>query len=53
MPSPEKCKIKYKELGYKSVADCISYKKSSKKGKKSNQTGELKDKTPNRRQYSY
>ena len=53
MPPPEECKIRYKELGYKSVEDCIAYKKSVEKGKKSNQTGELEDKTPNRRQYDY
>ena len=30
MPSPQKCKKSYKELGYKSVKDCIAYKKGKK-----------------------
>ena len=30
MPSPKKCKKSYKELGYKSVQDCITYKNTNK-----------------------
>jgi hypothetical protein len=33
MPSPEKCKKSYKDLGYKSVQDCIDYKNTKKSSK--------------------
>ena len=33
MPSLEKCKKSYKDLGYKSIQDCIGYKNTKKSSK--------------------